>query len=115
MHNKEISIDTAAKLLEESKGVFTEVFRHGTLSVEFYKPEKKDLQKPHDRDEIYVVVSGTGTFYNGGKRWKFKPGDFLFVPARVEHRFEDFSDDFSTWVFFYGPIGGEGEKMIANS
>jgi hypothetical protein len=25
----------------------------------------------------------------------------------VVHRFEDFSDDFCTWVMFYGPEGGE--------
>jgi len=31
----------------------------------------------------------------------------LFVPAGVEHRFEHFSEDFSTWVVFYGPRGGE--------
>ena len=24
--------------------------------------------------------------------------------------FEDFTDDFSTWVFFYGPEGGEAAK-----
>ena len=29
------------------------------------------------------------------------------TPARVEHRFEDFSDDFAVWVIFYGPEGGE--------
>ncbi len=34
-------------------------------------------------------------------------GDFLFVPAGVEHRFENFTSDFATWVFFYGPVGGE--------
>jgi hypothetical protein len=37
----------------------------------------------------------------------FAPGDALFVAAAVEHRFEDFSDDFGTWVMFYGPAGGE--------
>ena len=30
------------------------------------------------------------------------------LAAGVEHRFEDFSADFATWVFFYGPEGGEG-------
>jgi mannose-6-phosphate isomerase-like protein (cupin superfamily) len=111
MTEREISIERAASLLKESGHVFTEVFTHGTLSVEFYKPENIDLQKPHDRDEIYVVASGTGVFYNGGKTWNFKPGDFLFVPAGVEHRFENFTDDFATWVFFYGPVGGEKESM----
>lgn len=83
------------------------LFEHGTLAVEIYKPEKVDLQQPHSRDEVYVVVSGTGEFVNGGERNTFAPGDFLFVPAGVEHRFENFTDDFSTWVLFYGPEGGE--------
>jgi hypothetical protein len=26
---------------------------------------------------------------------------------RMPHRFEDFTDDFATWVIFYGPEGGE--------
>ena len=107
MSNKEISIDVATGLLRESNSLFTEVFKHGTLVVEFYKPDQVDKQNPHDRDEIYVVATGTGIFFNGVKRWAFKPGDFLFVPAGVEHRFEEFTQDFSTWVFFYGPVGGE--------
>ena len=31
----------------------------------------------------------------------------LFVEAGVDHRFVDFSDDFETWVIFWGPDGGE--------
>jgi mannose-6-phosphate isomerase-like protein (cupin superfamily) len=107
INNREFSIDRATQMLKESKARFTEVFKHGTLSVEFYKPDKADHQKPHERDEVYVVATGTGIFNNGGKRWNFRPGDFLFVPAGVKHRFEEFTEDFSTWVFFYGPIGGE--------
>lgn len=105
--NDAVSVDQAARLLDESKSLFTEIFRHGSLVVEFYKPEKFDLQKPHDRDEVYVIATGTGVFDLNGKKWQFKPGDFLFVPAGAEHRFEGFSDDFATWVFFYGPVGGE--------
>ena len=37
----------------------------------------------------------------------FGPGDFLFVPAGLPHRFTDFGDTMSTWVMFYGPDGGE--------
>jgi len=36
----------------------------------------------------------------------FTAGDFLFVSAGVEHRFEEFSKDFKTWVIFFGPKGG---------
>lgn len=111
MDKKGISIGQAIKLLEKSKNLFTEVFKHGTLVVEFYKPVKVDNQKPHDRDEIYVIASGTGIFNNGGEKWEFKPGDFLFVPAYTEHWFENFTDDFATWVIFYGPVGGEKEAV----
>ena len=35
----------------------------------------------------------------------------IFVPAGIEHRFENFTDDFSTWVIFYGPAGGEKDTV----
>lgn len=44
---------------------------------------------------------------NGERRDKFGPGDFLFAPAGLIHRFEDFTDDLVVWVLFYGPEGGE--------
>jgi mannose-6-phosphate isomerase-like protein (cupin superfamily) len=86
---------------------FVEVFSHGSLVVEVYAPRGTDPQTPHTRDEVYFVASGTGKFVTPDKRQPFKPTDFLFVPAGVEHRFEDFSDDFAVWVLFYGPEGGE--------
>ncbi len=97
-----------AKLAAAGGPEFVGLFRHGSLEVEVYRPVKVDRQTPHVRDEVYVVISGSGTFVNGSTRRPFGPGEVLFVPARVEHRFEDFTDDFATWVFFYGPEGGEG-------
>ncbi|HEY3644519.1 MAG TPA: cupin domain-containing protein [Gammaproteobacteria bacterium] len=86
---------------------FVELFKHGSLSIEIYKPTGVDRQKPHTRDEVYVVISGKGVFLNGGERRPFEAGEVLFVPAHAEHRFEEFSADFATWVIFYGPEGGE--------
>ena len=88
---------------------FKTFFEHGTLTVEVYKPEKDDLQQPHTRDEVYIIIAGSGEFLNDGERVTFRQGDFLFVPAGIEHRFENFTDDFATWVIFYGPEGGEKE------
>ena len=83
------------------------LFRHGTLLVGLYAPRRTDDQKPHTRDEVYVVVKGEGYFFDRGARERFAPGDLLFVPAGAEHRFEDFTDDLVVWVLFYGPEGGE--------
>ena len=83
------------------------IFSHGTMEAELYTPRGHDPQTPHRRDEIYVVARGRGFFFDGTSRCVVEPGTFLFVPAGQEHRFEDFSDDFAVWVFFYGPTGGE--------
>ena len=83
------------------------VLAHGTLEVEYYAPRGIDPQQPHTRDELYVIAAGRGWFVNGDERHPFVAGDVLFVPAGVAHRFEDFTDDFATWVVFYGPEGGE--------
>jgi len=97
----------AIENLNKSSKEFLELFQHGSLAVEIYKPDKIDKQSPHERDEIYVVISGTGTFENGDVSSKIAPGDFLFVKAGIKHRFINFTADFATWVFFYGPKGGE--------
>lgn len=99
--------EAALERLDAAGAAFTRVFAHGTLEVEVYRPQGTDEQTPHTRDELYVVISGTGHFVNGDTRRPFQPGEVLFVPAGVEHRFEGFSADFATWVFFYGPEGGE--------
>lgn len=99
--------NTALAELKGRESEFMELFTHGSLYVEVYAPKVEDRQKPHKRDEVYVIISGEGEFVNQGKRTRFAAGDFLFVPAGAVHRFENFSPDFATWVLFYGPDGGE--------
>ena len=105
MADRMIPSQALAKLAADPDSEFIELFRHGSLSVEIYRPRAVDRQQPHARDELYVVISGSGHFVNGDTRHPFEPGEVLFVPAGVEHRFESFTDDFATWVFFYGPGG----------
>lgn len=105
-----------ARALEAGTAPFglpaAQLLTHGTAKLFFYEPRGRDLQPPHDQDELYVVLSGAGTFACGDsddtlRRTPFAPGDAIFVPAGAVHRFEDFSDDFATWVIMYGPSGGE--------
>ena len=86
---------------------FATVFQHGSLLVEIYAPRGIDPQKPHARDEIYFVVTGTGEYICGDTRQSFGPTDLLFAAAGAEHRFENFTEDLTLWVIFYGPEGGE--------
>ena len=101
------TLSHAIAAINESELNYTELFTHGSLTIELYAPETIDDQEPHDQDEVYIIAAGSGTFVNDGVSTEFQPGDVLFVPAEVEHRFENFTEDFSTWVIFYGPEGGE--------
>lgn len=102
----EAAHESAARSEDGRYGV---LLRNGTMELGFYKPDGVDPQQPHDQDEIYVVQSGTGTFVIGDERRAFSQGEALFVPAGAVHHFENFSNDFATWVVFYGPPGGESD------
>ncbi|HEX3383635.1 MAG TPA: cupin domain-containing protein [Mucilaginibacter sp.] len=104
----QISVNAALDQLGDNKAkLFVKVMEHGSMFVEIYRPQKTDQQRPHKQDELYIIISGQGEFLNDGKRSSFAAGDVLFVRAGIKHRFENFSDDFATWVIFYGPEGGE--------
>ncbi|CAB3745839.1 cupin domain-containing protein [Paraburkholderia solisilvae] len=96
----------AARALQDLPLPFAVLFERGEVSVELYAPRGEDKQSPHTRDELYIVACGSGVFRRANETCEFRAGDLLFVPAHVEHRFERFSDDFRTWVIFFGPQGG---------
>jgi len=105
-----LALAAAATAENEPGRLSARVFEHGSLEVRYYRPVGTDPQTPHDRDEIYVVAAGRGWFRVEGERRAFAPGDTLFVAAHATHRFEEFTPDFATWVFFYGPVGGEAPR-----
>ena len=105
-----ISVADALGTLASHVGAHsTPLFVHGSLLVKVYAPVDTDPQAPHTRDEIYVVMRGSGFFFDGEDRRPVGPGDLLFVAAGRTHRFEAFTADFATWVMYFGPDGGEPE------
>ncbi|MFN2439116.1 MAG: cupin domain-containing protein [Chitinophagaceae bacterium] len=101
------SIEEATKELEEIDSPSALLIKHGTMQLKYYSPKLIDKQTPHSQDEIYIIATGHAMFNRAGEIINCKKGDVLFVPATIEHRFENLSDDFATWVIFYGKKGGE--------
>jgi mannose-6-phosphate isomerase-like protein (cupin superfamily) len=95
-------IEAIEQLASGKDTFFTTVLQNGAMRVEYYAPVKEDLQKPHTQDEIYIITSGAGAFERDGELIPFTIGDVLFVPHGMAHRFINFTDDFATWVIFYG-------------
>jgi len=62
-----------------------------------------DSQSPHTEDELYVILSGRARFTAGGETRVAAPGDLIFVPANLPHRFHDITEDLSVAVVFAPP------------
>ena len=104
---KRLNYSDVVARLDEAGTDYAETLENGSMRVGLYRPQKLDPQTPHTQDELYIVQTGRGDFVCDGERARFEPGDVLFAAAGIEHRFEHFSGDFSAWVIFYGPEGGE--------
>jgi len=108
MNNKNVGLlEAIEQLKKKAEETFVLLMKHGTMSLEYFAPQKIDTQSPHQQDELYIIARGHGQLNRNGEIIECKAGDVLFVPAGMEHRFEKFSDDFASWVIFYGPNGGE--------
>jgi mannose-6-phosphate isomerase-like protein (cupin superfamily) len=107
-----VTLDAALARGEPPPGSLSvPIFAHGSLEAKLYTPGGSDRQRPHSRDEVYVVARGEGLFFDGSTRHAVTSGSCVFVPAGQEHRFEQFTPDFAVWVFFYGPEGGEAGRV----
>jgi mannose-6-phosphate isomerase-like protein (cupin superfamily) len=63
----------------------------------------EDHQKPHDEDEVYVVLAGRGRFRVGEDDLVVEPGSILYVEKHIEHRFHSIEEDLSIFVAFAPP------------
>lgn len=83
-------------------GVFDlETFKKGNVQLIFFAPREKDYQTFHDEDEFYFIARGSGKLIIENEKFECETGDAFFVPAKKEHHFENFTDDFATWAIFF--------------
>jgi len=84
------------------EGVFDlEPFEKTGVRLVFFSPRGIDHQTFHDEDEFYFIVRGSGDIVIAGERQAFHGGDVFLVEKGIEHRFENFTDDFATWAIFF--------------
>ncbi len=82
-------IEGAKERLAAGAGGYEIVHQSPGLEIGVYvlvAPEP-DRQKPHEDDEVYVVLEGTGVLEVEGERVELREGHAVYVPAWAEHRF----------------------------
>jgi mannose-6-phosphate isomerase-like protein (cupin superfamily) len=58
-----------------------------------------DRQQPHDDDEVYVVLEGSGMLEIEGRNVELREGSAIFVPAGAKHSFVGY-DQLAVLVIF---------------
>jgi mannose-6-phosphate isomerase-like protein (cupin superfamily) len=84
-----VEIQQAKERLAAAGGGYEVVHESSGLELGVYvlvAPEP-DRQRPHDDDEVYVVLEGRGTLDVEGDRLDLNEGQAAFVRAGAEHRF----------------------------
>ena len=82
-------VTSVVEKLREAGGGYEIVHDSPGLELGVYvlvAPEA-DEQQPHEDDEVYVVLEGTGILTVDGKEVPVKEGDAVFVEAGADHRF----------------------------
>ena len=72
------------------------------LGVYVLVAPEPDRQQPHEDDEVYVVLEGTGVLEIEGETVELKQGQAAFVPAGADHRFVGY-EQLSVLVVFAQP------------
>ncbi len=101
-------LDAEMEARRASGRPYREFLRVPRLSCGIYSlaPGAKDLQAPHDEDEVYYVVSGRARVRIEGAERTVGPGSVLYVPASAQHSFCEIEEDLTLLVFFAS--GGPG-------
>lgn len=60
----------------------------------------RDMQGPHDEDEVYVVLEGRGRLRIGDSEQVVEQGSILYVRATADHSFFEIEEDMKLLVFF---------------
>lgn len=101
-------VDALRELREARNVPYLEFLRVPSMSCGLYRlpAGAKDLQAPHDEDEVYYVLEGKARLRVGEEEVEVGPGSLLYVQATSSHSFVEIDEDITLLVFFAS--GGPG-------
>ncbi len=81
---------------------YKEFLRVPAMQCGIYRLAKgsKDMQTPHDEDELYYVIEGKAQLRVGEEVTEVGPGSVMYIQATEAHSFFEIQEDMTLLVFF---------------
>ena len=98
----EYDLNSYVEKIKNSKSYFQTFIDKSSLAagVLVLKPGQKDIQTPHDSDEVYYVISGNGYLKIKDKDYKVSKDKLFFVAKNVPHFFHGNTKQLEVLYFF---------------
>jgi len=97
-----VSTAELADRLEQEGTSYVEVLSEASMRVELARYPNPEPKTPHREDELYVVLSGSGTAHVGDETYDVAEGDVVYVEQGLEHDFFDIEEEITALVVFTG-------------
>lgn len=99
----EFDLITYIKKIQKSSSYFQTFINKDSLAagVLVLQSGEKDVQEPHDSDEVYYVISGDGFLKIKNKDYKISKDKLFFVAKNVEHYFHGNTKELNFILFWW--------------
>ncbi|NIP14675.1 MAG: cupin domain-containing protein [Pseudomonadales bacterium] len=99
-------VDDLKSKLKGDAVEYSEFLRVPSVSCGLYHltAGSRDMQTPHDEDEMYFVLEGRAQLKIGDETHEVRPGSVLYVQATEAHSFFEIAEDMTLLVFFPSTI-----------
>jgi mannose-6-phosphate isomerase-like protein (cupin superfamily) len=97
-----VDVGEVKKRLKGEKVEYLEFLNVPALSCGLYSlaAGSKDMQAPHDEDEVYFVLEGKARMRLGDEERMVIPGSLLYIQAATQHSFFEIEEDMLLLVLF---------------
>ena len=95
-------LDELNRKFSDKQVEYQEFLKVPNLSCGLYrlKAGSKDMQGPHEDDEVYYVLEGKARLRTDGQEHDIGPGSVLYIRATSIHSFFEIDEDMTLLVFF---------------
>jgi mannose-6-phosphate isomerase-like protein (cupin superfamily) len=97
-----VNVDEVVEQLGDVDVAYKELMRVASLSAGVYRLRagSRDMQGPHEEDEVYFVLSGRARIRVGEEVREVRSGSLLYVRASTDHAFFEIEEDITLLVLF---------------